>query len=176
MIRIVPYVSPMRKDRQFSRAAALREGVRHVRQDAVILFLDIDVSFSASVLLHCRSLAGVRGTRVAYYPVVFMKYPTEQSEQPLRDRGFWNSAGFGMVCLLKSSFTSAGGFGGDEEERFGGWGREDHALLANLIDANVSIMRAPDLDLIHNWHSKPCHPGNKYFKFCVASLRRSLGP
>jgi hypothetical protein len=159
----------------FSRAAALREGIKFSKRTQLVLLMDIDVTFDGSLISKCRALASQPAD--AYFPAVIMKYPYRMRAGNLFDsEGFWGSAGFGMACLRRSLFDLAGGFGGDEETRFSDWGREDHALLENILRFNVSVHRSPDFAIQHNWHSKVCNPSSKYFEFCVQSLRRSLGP
>jgi hypothetical protein len=173
-VSVIQYRSPPSSKIAFSRSIGLRDGILHSVEGGIVMLVDVDIEIGHEAVTKCRALVSPSS---AYFPVVFMRYPELPSRRrkSLSNIGYWASMGFGMSCMLKSSFISAGGFGGDEERKFNGWGNEDNVLRTQILKTGISVFRAPDFSFTHNWHPKICREEESNFAACLTTLKRSLG-
>ncbi|CAN8061830.1 unnamed protein product [Agarophyton chilense] len=114
----------------FSRAVAIREAAKLVPDKEIMFFSDIDLVIRGNFLQNCR-VNSIMGSQV-WFPVMFSLYPHGKSLSS-KD-GFWRRSSYGMVCVYKSDFDKVGGFGGNEEKVFQGWGSEDVFLYNQFRD------------------------------------------
>ena len=164
---------------------------RQLPADALIFFVDVDVSFDANFVENCVVLAE-RG-KVAYYPIVFSQYdpqivgnfssPTSSSKTASKKpdmkvisklTGHWVVYGFGMVCLYKSDYEAVGGY----DLSIRGWGGEDVTLYdSHVRHASIAVTRACEPGLVHRYHERYCDPGlgEDQLRMCLGAAAESLG-
>ncbi|KAL5497475.1 hypothetical protein EMCRGX_G013949 [Ephydatia muelleri] len=144
---------------EFARGAGLHLASERFPGDQILFFVDVDLSVSAQAIHRCR-LNAVRGQRV-YFPVFFKLYNAsfvgrnfrgETRYLVARHNGHWAHYSYGAVCLYADDYRRAGGF----ELGARGWGNEDVDFLERTLKVGLEPFRAPDPDLIHNWHPKVC--------------------
>lgn len=156
----------------FSRTVALREGVIQLSPSALFMFIDVDMEVRAGALRNCRSNA-VAGAQV-WYPIVFSLYAGVPAVLTTGS-GYWRGGGYGMVCAYRSEWDTVGGFGGDEEHRYIGWGKEDVDLYQKFRDTPaVALMRGLEPNLVHRWHTKECSAHGKQQQACLRTVTRSM--
>ncbi|XP_039291435.1 chondroitin sulfate synthase 1 isoform X1 [Nilaparvata lugens] len=161
----------------FARANALHLGAQHVSSpvDDLLLFIDVDMVFDASVLRRVR-LNTVRG-KLAYFPIVFSEFDpgvvyangTAISHFLIDEvTGYWRQYGFGIASVYKSDLIQVGGL----NVSIRGWGKEDVDLFDRFVaDARLHVMRAPDARLVHVWHTVECssHLSEQQTRMCCAT-------
>jgi chondroitin sulfate synthase len=147
----------------FSRAIACQEGASGFRNDSLLTFIDVDISFSSGFLSRVR-MSAIKGKQV-YFPIVFSQYenvPERYSNETLRSytspsmierlTGYWRQYGYGMLSLYKEDLLLVNGF----NTEIVGWGLEDVDLFDKLVNANYSIFRSADPGLVHVYHGIEC--------------------
>lgn len=155
----------------FSRAVAIRNAAKNVPRDEVMFVSDVDMRMRGEVLENCRTNT-MKGSQV-WFPVMFSLYPYGKSLSS-RD-GMWRRSSYGMACMYRSDFDKVGGFGGQEERRFQGWGSEDVYLYNQFRDnPDYAVLRALEPGLLHRWHGKEC-ARNKHFKDCMRTVYMTIG-
>ena len=124
----------LRRNEPFSRGRALDDGVKrwNGRNDVLLFFCDVDVTFGTDFLRRCRTNTEV--TKLVYYPILFSQYNPSMSGRNTfelhsveidAESGTWRPLGFGMVCMYQSDYLKVGGFNLDIK----GWGGEDNDLF-----------------------------------------------
>ena len=150
-----------REGEEFARGRALHLGLSMLGDGDIVFFCDTDMVMTREFMDRCR-LNPVQGKRV-YYPVFFSYYNMDYAyhgeakpERPVisRRNGHWVSYSYGMACLFKSDYTTAGGF----NLSITGWGGEDTDFFTRVLDAKLEVLKAPDPGLAHRWHPKHCSP------------------
>lgn len=167
----------------FSRGAALSYGASQCPPDALMFFTDVDVAFTKDFLRRMR-LNTIRGRRV-YFPVVFSQYALSKGRRSIADvndfakfnydseSGYFRHFGYGLVGLYRSDFDAVGGF----DLNIRGWGMEDVELFDKFVKkSNLTILRAPEPDLIHVYHPITCdsHLSTGQYEMCLGSKGASL--
>ena len=163
----------------FSRAAGLQRGASLFNSDDLLFFIDIDMQFNKKVIERVR-LNTIK-TKQVYFPIVFSEYSSELDDDLLNNdikmslnnnHGYWRQYGFGIVSLFKSDLQSVGGL----NIRIQGWGKEDVDLYSKFVSSNLTILRAPDPDLIHIYHEIKCNPSLfvSQYKMCIGTKSASL--
>ncbi|XP_006609594.1 chondroitin sulfate synthase 1 [Apis dorsata] len=143
----------------FSRAKALNHGVSRLKNNDLMLFIDVDIAFTESALYRIRvnTLLG----RQIYFPVVFSQYDPKivygDTKSPdtfavNEMAGYWRQFGFGIVSLYKQDYKDVGGFNLSIQ----GWGKEDVDFYEKVIKSSIKIFRAADKDLVHVYHDVEC--------------------
>lgn len=155
----------------FSRAVAMREAAKTVPKDEVIFFSDADLIIGGNFLQNCR-VNIVRGYQV-WFPVMFSLYPYGKSLSS-RD-GLWRRSSYGMACMYSNDFSAVGGFGGNEETEYTGWGSEDVVLYNRFRDNNkYAVLRTLEPGLQHQWHGKECEH-NEHYENCMRTVYMTIG-
>lgn len=152
----------------FSRGKALDTAARsaYIRNEDIIFFVDVDITFTAQSLERIRMHTVAR--QQVYLPIVFSEYdparrPVKPATAATDDRpgssawhaadlddelGYFRQFGYGICAIYKADImhASLNGFNTD----INGWGLEDvrfleqivklnqqpHQLLLNLVDSN----------------------------------------
>lgn len=155
----------------FSRAVAMREAANSVPKDEVIFMSDADLSIGGNFLQNCR-VNIVNGYQV-WFPIMFSLYPYGKSLSS-RD-GLWRRSSYGMACMYKGDFEAVGGFGGNEEKDFTGWGSEDVYIYNQFRDnEKYAVLRTLEPGLQHNWHGKDCEK-NEHYENCMRTVYMTIG-
>ncbi|ELT93724.1 hypothetical protein CAPTEDRAFT_42376, partial [Capitella teleta] len=163
----------------FSRGRGLQEGSNLFGDNSLLFFIDVDMSFDAASLLRVQ-LNAIQGLQV-YYPVVFSQYDPSsrcdtaacQTKTPYDDDGgYWRQFGFGIAAMYNSDFKAVHGFDVSIE----GWGKEDVDLYERFLAQNVTVFRAVDPGLVHNFHRIVCDPGldAAQYQMCLGSKAATL--
>ena len=165
----------------FSRAKALNFGVSRLKNDDLMLFIDVDIVFNEAALYRIRANT-IFGKQV-YFPVVFSQYDPKivyRQEKTRQDTfsvnevtGYWRQFGFGIVSLYKQEYKIVGGF----DLSIQGWGKEDVDFFEKLIRSNIKIFRAADKDLIHVYHDIECSKdlSGTQFSMCMGTKADTYG-
>ncbi|XP_034178749.1 chondroitin sulfate synthase [Osmia lignaria lignaria] len=165
----------------FSRAKALNFGVSRLKNDDLMLFIDVDIVFNEAALYRIRANT-IFGKQV-YFPVVFSQYDPKivyRQEKTRQDTfsvnevtGYWRQFGFGIVSLYKQEYKTVGGF----DLSIQGWGKEDVDFFEKLIRSNIKIFRAADKDLIHVYHDIECSKdlSGTQFSMCMGTKADTYG-
>lgn len=155
----------------FSRAVAMREAANTVPEDEVIFMSDADLSIGGNFLQNCR-VNIVKGYQV-WFPIMFSLYPYGKSLSS-KD-GLWRRSSYGMACMYKGDFSKVGGFGGNEETDFTGWGSEDVFIYNQFRDnEKYAVLRTLEPGLQHNWHGKDCER-NEHYENCMRTVYMTIG-
>ncbi|KAK2583356.1 hypothetical protein KPH14_009352 [Odynerus spinipes] len=143
----------------FSRANALHEGASKMKDDDLLLFIDVDIVFT-NFALHRIRLNTLMDKRI-YFPVVFSEYDPKivYGDSKKHDRyaitevsGYWRQFGFGIVSLYKKDYDAVGGL----DLSIRGWGKEDVVFFEKVVKSKIEIFRAADRNLIHVFHDVEC--------------------
>ncbi|XP_003704206.1 chondroitin sulfate synthase [Megachile rotundata] len=165
----------------FSRAKALNFGVSRLKNDDLMLFIDVDIVFNESALYRIR--ANTIYGRQVYFPVVFSQYDPKIVYRHNRKRqdmyavnevtGYWRQFGFGIVSLYKRDYKTVGGF----DLSIQGWGKEDVDFFEKLIKSDIKIFRVADKDLIHVYHDIECSKdlSDTQFSMCMGTKADTYG-
>lgn len=164
---------------KFSRGRALEVGIATISPNDLIFICDVDMEIKAEFLRRCRRNT-IRGESV-YYPQFFKYYKMEYvyrfTKMPWgrgisRQHGHWATYSYGMLCIYKSDYDSAGGFDSNIE----GWGGEDVEFAQRVLRSQFEIMRAPDPALSHRYHDKVCNTNLTPTQFaqCISSRNEDL--
>ena len=162
----------------FSRAAALQRGSSLYGNNALLLFLDVDMQFTEEVISRIR--LNTIQTKQLYFPIVFSQYsPRFLSDNNTNNndlnenRGYWRQFGFGIVSLYNSDLQSVGGLNVSIQ----GWGMEDVNLYDRIIRTNLSIFRSIDHNLVHIYHDIHCDHSltSIQYEMCLGTKLTSLG-
>ncbi|XP_070581160.1 chondroitin sulfate synthase 1-like [Ptychodera flava] len=163
---------------QFSRGVALELGAAEYPDDALLMFLDVDLHIGRSLLHRCRGNA-IKGKQV-YFPIMFNQYDprfvhntTAYDHRPdskftiSDDVGFFRDFSYGMLCAYNRDIKNVGGF----DLSIVGWGSEDVDLYDKFLRNNVTVFRSFDVDMIHKYHAKHCDPqlNKKQYNMCIGS-------
>lgn len=148
---------------QFSRAKALESGIKLLRDNDLMFFMDVDVIFSKNTLQRVRF--NTIKKKSVYFPIVYSLYNqtlfNRTSINPNNitldanineNSGFWRQFGFGIVSIYKLDYKNIGGL----NTTITGWGMEDVNFYDNIIKSSLKIVRAIDPDLIHVYHPVIC--------------------
>lgn len=155
----------------FSRAVAIREAAKIVPSDEVMFFSDADLIIGGNFLQNCR-VNVIKGYQI-WFPVMFSLYPYGKSLSS-KD-GLWRRSSYGMTCMYQSDFVKIGGFGGNEETAFTGWGSEDVFLYNKFRDSDkYAIFRTLEPGLQHLWHGKECEH-NEHYENCMRTVYMTIG-
>ncbi|XP_043065786.1 chondroitin sulfate synthase 1 [Drosophila bipectinata] len=125
----------------FSRGVALDVAARssYIRQEDIILFIDVDMVFEVETLQRVR-MHTQRGKQV-YLPIVFSQYDPQRrgSEAPWEgespriddESGYFRQFGFGICAIYKSDILDEDINGFDKD--ITGWGLEDVKFLEKIV-------------------------------------------
>ncbi|XP_044579709.1 chondroitin sulfate synthase 1 isoform X1 [Cotesia glomerata] len=156
------------KDNLFSRAKALDLAIKHLNNNDLVFFIDVDVAFTNEALQRVR-LNTVINKKI-YFPIVFSQYDPnyvyyfdksnrEKKKNQFGDlanlsepMGYWRLFGFGIVSLYKRDYLKIGGFNLSIE----GWGKEDVDFYEKSVRSYITVFRAPDPNLVHVYHKVTC--------------------
>lgn len=156
---------------KFSRAVAMREAAKTVPPDEIIFFSDADLAIGGNFLQNCR-VNLVKGFQV-WFPVMFSLYP--YGKRLSSQDGIWRRSSYGMACMYQTDFNSVGGFGGNEEKAFSGWGSEDVFLYNQFRDnEKYAVLRTLEPGLQHQWHGKECEH-NEHYENCMRTVYMTIG-
>ena len=117
------------RGQQFSRAIAFNTLAEGFRDDALLIFMDVDFIVKQNFLF--RAALNVRPGS-AYFPIIFSKYSPQTVcyGQPnctiglsdfSQDSGFWRHFSFGLVAISAGDMRAAGSL----NTEIVGWGKED---------------------------------------------------
>eukprot|EP00170_Pyropia_yezoensis_P004222 contig_17367_g4233 len=159
------------RDGTFSRSVAIRDAVASLSHDVLFFVTDVDLTVGPVAVHNCRANALAGGQ--AWFPIFWNYYAaTPPGLSP--STGFWRTSSYGPVCAHRSSWDAVGGFGGNEEERFAGWGSEDVVAYQHFRDhPAMGVMRGLEPGLTHTWHAKTC-ARNAAHAACVRTLAMSM--
>lgn len=172
-------------DRPFSKSAAVNNGVRKAKADSdIIVVLDADGYVLAETIIDCAWK--IRKAREAGHRLWFVPYrrffrltqkasarllesnprsPIEFPMPPRRtdvqttagtQRGHWYGAG--IQIFPREAFDAVGGW----DERFRGWGGEDHAAM-RAMDTLWWWHKVTPTQFLHIWHPMLSPTGAKNF-------------
>lgn len=161
----------------FTRGVALQYGMKECSNDSLLLFIDIDMAITET-FLHRVRVNTIYGRQV-YFPIYFSEFdpqticPTKNKNCKIdhfkldNDAGLWRYFGFGMVSIYKKDFLATGGY----DTTIEGWGKEDIDFYELCLRSNLTVIRAPDVTLVHVYHSKFCsHELNPtQYEMCLGS-------
>lgn len=162
---------------EFSRAAALELGASRFKDDELLFFIDVDMTFDAGVLRRVRAHTARR--RSAYFPIVFSQYDPAYTGISVTDpprvapeEGYWRQFGFGIAAIYKSDLATVGGL----DVSIRGWGKEDVDLFDRVVASNLTVMRAPDPGLVHVFHPVHCSHdlASAQYDMCLGTKRTSV--
>ena len=169
-------VQIMERQERFARATALEVGASSCHDDCLLVFIDVDMDFTADTLHRIRSHT-IRHKQV-YFPIVFSQYDpffgTNESAASVvnafdinRERGYWRFYGFGIASLYRSDLQRVGGL----NVSIRGWGQEDVDLFDRIVRTNLTVFRAPDPGLVHVYHPVFCDKDlePKQFEMCLGT-------
>lgn len=178
-------ITILRSNETFSRGKALQLGVDFLKNDDLMLFIDVDVIFSASAIDRIRR--NTLMNQKIYFPIVYSLYnPSllnktytngnylEYSQDIINNNnGFWRQFGFGIVSLYKDDYINLGGF----NLHISGWGYEDVTFYDNVIKSKLKIVRSIDPELIHVYHTVACdeHLDFEQKNMCLGTKASTLG-
>ncbi|KAF7414464.1 hypothetical protein HZH68_002953 [Vespula germanica] len=144
---------------EFARANALHEGVTKMKDENLLLFIDVDIVFTSSALHRIR--LNTLMSKQIYFPIVFSEYDPKivYESSKKHDKyditeiaGYWRQFGFGIVSLYKKDYDVVGGF----DLSIRGWGKEDVVFFEKVVKSKIKIFRAADKNLIHVFHDVEC--------------------
>lgn len=168
---------------EFTRGIALQDGMKECNNDSLLLFIDIDMVITETFLHRVR--VNTIYERQVYFPIYYSEFdpqtfcPKKKCNinhfKINKDSGLWRYFGFGMVSIYKKDFIMTGGYDTSIE----GWGKEDLDFYEQCLRSNLTVIRAPDITLVHVYHSKYCsHELNPtQYEMCLGSksgIYRSL--
>ncbi|KAH8367665.1 hypothetical protein KR084_001326 [Drosophila pseudotakahashii] len=138
-------VNWIQRSSAFSRGVALDVAARssYIRQEDIILFIDVDMVFEVETLQRVR-MHTLRGKQV-YLPIVFSQYDpqrrssaaggsSDEGEGSPRiddERGYFRQFGFGICAIYKSDILDEDINGFDKD--ITGWGLEDVKFLEKIV-------------------------------------------
>lgn len=155
----------------FSRSVAIREAVKRLPTTALFFVTDVDLEVKVGAVRNCRSNALIGGQ--AWFPIFWSFYAATKPVL-IASSGFWRTSSYGPVCVHKNNWDAAGGFGGNEERRYVGWGSEDVDLYSVFRDSpDLAVMRGLEPNLFHAWHGKAC-AHNMAYAACVKTIAMSM--
>lgn len=143
----------------FARANALHEGVTKMKDEDLLLFIDVDIVFTSSALHRIR--LNTLMSKQIYFPIVFSEYDPKIVYESLKKHdkyviteiaGYWRQFGFGIVSLYKKDYDVVGGF----DLSIRGWGKEDVVFFEKVVKSKIEAFRAADRNLIHVFHDVEC--------------------
>nr|XP_027232086.1 chondroitin sulfate synthase 1-like [Penaeus vannamei] len=154
-------MSVLQANTSFARALALELGAGQCEENDLMLFIDVDMTFTPGALDRIR-LHTVQGIQI-YYPIVFSEFDPsvtrkggkgETYDHNLIDEevGYWRAFGFGIVSMYKSELLMAGGL----DTSILGWGQEDVDLFEKVLKKKIQVFRAADPGLVHIFHHVDC--------------------
>jgi chondroitin sulfate synthase len=147
---------------EFNRAKALQKGAKHLGNDSLLFFSDIDLVFRREFVYRCRGNT-IRGKQV-YMPLMFGQYnpdvvyfnkkrSTETNFVYTKHAGRWRIYSYGPVCIYGSDVMAVGGL----NTNIKGWGKEDTDFASRVVEHGLTIFRAPDQGIVHVFHRHvPC--------------------
>jgi chondroitin sulfate synthase len=129
---------------EFSRGLGLDLASLQLRNDSLLFFCDVDVTFTHAFLQRCR-LNSIRGHQV-YYPMVFAQYksslvhrhaPSGVNDNEINKyTGYWVYYGYGMACMYNEDYRRVGGF----DLSIRGWGGEDVDLYTKHVKSDLKVI------------------------------------
>ncbi|CAD6241274.1 GSCOCG00002607001-RA-CDS [Cotesia congregata] len=156
------------KDNLFSRAKALDLAIKHLNNEDLVLFIDVDLVFTHEALQRVRLNTVIN--KKMYFPIMFSQYDpyyVYYFEKSNRDKkknqfgdlanlsepmGYWRLFSFGIVSLYKRDYLKIGGFNLSIE----GWGIEDLDFYDKSVRSYITVFRAPDVNFVHVYHKITC--------------------
>lgn len=175
----------IKSNETFSRGRALQLGVNHLKNNDLMLFIDVDMTFNNDAIHRLRKNTVIN--KQLYFPIVYSLYNPKLSNktyfnsghleisQEIIDNysGFWRQFGFGIVSLYKSDYINLGGF----DLKISGWGNEDVMFYDNVIKSKLKIIRSPDPDFVHVYHPVACDQqlDNEQKTMCLGTRASILG-
>lgn len=139
---------------KFSRSLALLEGTKHVPDDGLIFFCDVDMAIEKEFFDNCRHNTERRFQ--VYFPIVYSLYP--YGHVVSREHGYWRAGAFGMVCVFKGDLDAVKKKWNHKQlVKINGWGLDD-VVLKREFDRHwkISVLHAVEPNLMHKWHPKRC--------------------
>lgn len=176
-------IKVLQSNETFSRGRALQLGVDHLQDHDLMLFIDVDMIFSRTAIGRVRRNMA-NGS--IYFPIVYSLYNSKLSNKSMvneflyniqdcidENNGFWRQFGFGIVSLYKKDYLALGGL----NLQIAGWGYEDVTFFDNVIRSKLKIIRSPDPDFIHVYHSVECDEGldSEQKSMCLGTKASTLG-
>ena len=164
---------------KFSRGRALGLGLAELMDSDLAFICDVDMTVERDFLKRCERNT-IQGKQV-YFPEFFKYYDMEyvyrfsripQGRIISKKHGHWNTYSYGMLCIYKSDYISAGGYDLGIE----GWGGEDVQFAERILRTNLTIFRAPDPALSHRYHDKVCSTKLTPVQFasCISSRNQDI--
>ncbi|XP_041377370.1 chondroitin sulfate synthase 1-like [Gigantopelta aegis] len=163
---------------QYSKVRAMNRAVQGLPLDSLILFMDVDMIFTAGFL--DKVILNTKRGKEAFFPVSFSLYDPKiacrgkpgcrfekDSFEIHQDRGTWRHFGFGIVGIYKDDFLRVGGW----DSSIVGWGKEDTLFYQQCFSYGFPVFRSIELGLVHVHHVKYCDVSlpNDQYKMCLMS-------
>ena len=174
----------------FSRSLGLQRGAELFAREALLFFIDVDISIRSDIIRRIRANT-VRWQQV-YYPIFFYHYDhrfffniipvLESRKYPAGsaalntstfedDVGYWRRYSYGMLAVYNEDLINVGGFDVSIE----GKGLEDLRLLERFVAGNVTVFRAIDVGLAHEFHDLACDmPDKTQKRLCLRTRQTTL--
>ena len=144
---------------KFARAKALQAAVEFNKDNTLLFFADVDLTFNTEFLQRCSDNT-IPGKQV-FYPIMFRLFnpkisgfqinPTNIFRSFDRDAGDWALYSFGPACVYSDDVMSVGGLNVEIKE----WGIEDIQLFEAFLSRNdYDVIRVTDLGLLHIYHPR----------------------
>ncbi|XP_041350927.1 chondroitin sulfate synthase 1-like [Gigantopelta aegis] len=163
---------------QYSRVKAMNKGLEDIPLDSLVLFMDVDMIFTASFL--DRVILNTKRGKESFFPVSFSLYDPSKAchgkpgchfetnnFQIHQDRGTWRHFGFRIVGIYKDDFIRVNGW----DTSIMGRGKEDSLFYEQCFSYGFPVFRSIELGLVHVHHIKYCNsslPTDQY-NMCLAS-------
>ena len=143
---------------KFARAQALQAAVDFYKNNRLLFFADVDLTFNTEFLQRCHDNT-IPGKQV-YYPVMFKFFNEKISGFRANSTnmfgsfdpefGYWVKHSYGPICAHRDDINSVGGFNIALKE----WGYEDVQLYeAFLKRSKYNVFRVVDPGLFHVYHT-----------------------
>lgn len=158
----------------FSRGVALEKGTNIFHNNALVIFIDVDIHIHHSCLYRIRKNT-ILGIQV-YFPVFFTQFKPDiscrYSHCDEKDvfkfdqlSGYWRLSSFGAVAVYKQDFKAIGGF----DKSIQGWGKEDLELMNSFVRKEYRIFRSAEPGMVHIFHDITCDPKlvAEQYKMCM---------
>ncbi|KAK6166065.1 hypothetical protein SNE40_022845 [Patella caerulea] len=145
----------------FSRSKAINTGIRSLKNDSLLLIMDVDMIFNSRFLN--RVILNTKHSYRAYFPIYFSQYssniicfPNKTCDLEIvnfdNEHGTWRFFSYGIVSIYKEDAIKLRGF----KEEIKGWGKEDVDFYEKCLKSHLHIFRAADPYLIHIYHRRDC--------------------
>ena len=152
------WITTYRLSGNHSRSNGIDYIARKLSGNPIIFIADVDINVNREAIY--RLIANSADRLTVFLPIVWSLYNPQLAPNHLSKKfeiseheGYWRRYGYGIMGMRLATFKYLDYYNWSNR----GWGGEDTHFMEKARDDNtVTVFRAVENGIVHNWHDKDC--------------------